>query len=207
MEVHLSIVCNSQGYRSGFPYFMGMTWLDMWHWICSRDDYILLSSIAGTRLSEDWFGHAPWDVLEAWTLINAPCIKSISIAVQCGDWKICLAVIWVISRVVFRIASRDISPRRCIRKSIDRLELIREYVLWQIGFFIETNQISKKTQILSPLPDREWHTSQCQGPSGRRLTSNQPVKISVPGSTSPHLCLYICKHLYLSMFGCVNICV
>ena len=57
----------------------------------------------------------------------------------------------------FRSASSDISPR-CIRKSIDRLELIREYVLWQIGFFIETNQISKKTQILSPLPDREWQT-------------------------------------------------
>ena len=120
------------------------------------------------------------------------------------NWYV-MAAIWVIRRVVFRIASRDISPR-CIRKSIDRLELIREYVLWQIGFFIETNPISKKTQILSPLPDREWHTSQCQGPSGRRLTSNQPVKISVPGSPI-HVSTLLSVYLYTFVCLCLGVCI
>ena len=71
----------------------------------------------------------------------------------------------------------------------------------------------QKTQILSRLPDRERHTSQCQGPSGRRLPSNQPVKISVPAepvhvsSLHTSVYLYTFVSVYVSMCECVCICV
>ena len=55
MEVHRYIVCNSQGYRDFGFYGHDMTWLVALNLL---QRWLLLSSIAGTRLSEDCFGHA-----------------------------------------------------------------------------------------------------------------------------------------------------
>ena len=62
-------------------------------------------------------------------------IASIAVSRHCRHQKNCDWQ-WIIVRVVFR----DISLR-CIRKSIDRLELIGKRVLWPIRFFVETNLI------------------------------------------------------------------
>ena len=103
--------------------------------------------------------------------------------------------------MIWRLLFRDISLR-CIRKSIDRLELIGKWVLWPIRFFVETNLISKKSTNPVCLCARQRLAHlHCQGPSWRLLTSNQSVKTSVPGPQPIRVStLYICAH-FVSISG------
>ena len=103
--------------------------------------------------------------------------------------------------MIWRVLFRDISLR-CIRKSIDRLELIGKCVLWPIRFSFETNLISKKSTNPVCLCARQRLAHlHCQGPSWRLLTSNQSVKTSVPGPQPIRVStLYICA-LFVSISG------
>ena len=117
----------------GFMQFMDRQWHDMYRqWIYSWDE-CLYSFPRKSRPSEWIRCRLIWTKKRRQNLE----IASIAVSRHCRHQKYCDWQ-WIVVRVVFR----DISLR-CIRKSIDRLELIGKWVLWPIRFFVETFDFQK----------------------------------------------------------------
>ena len=160
---------------------------------CSGSDCCLYSFPRESRLLE-WI-RSPY--------LNKSQRQNLEIAVIAVSWhcrhqKNCDCE-WMIGRVLFR----DISLR-CIRKSIDRLELIGKRVLWPIRFFVETNLILKKSTNPVCLCARQRLAHlHCQGPSWRLLTSNQSVKISVPRVSTLYMCAHFVSISGVWVVGCI----
>ena len=174
--------------------FMDRQWHDMYRqWIYSWDE-CLYSFPRKSRPSEWIRCRLIWTKKRRQNLE----IASIAVSRHCRHQKYCDWQ-WIVVRVVFR----DISLR-CIRKSIDRLELIGKWVLWPIRFFVETFDFQKKHKSCLPLCQTETRTPPLPRPvmeASNVQSIRQNICTRAPAYTRLHT-VYLCTfRFYLWRVG------